>query len=765
MSKRFRWSLAVAALALLIWWLWPAGSPAPSASARADGGAASSVALAADLDGSDGGPEATAASLSGRVLSGPDAGVAEALVVAEDSQGRLQQTRSGDGGRYRFDGLAPGGWTLAAQAGAAIAAPLGPIPVSPGDDLRDIDLSLVPGVAVSGRVLDLRSRNGVPGAQLQILATPFSTLSGPDGRYRFAAIPAGRQTLLVLADAYLPRKVAIDYPGGATAAGLDVYLRPATHVEGTVVGPDGAPVAGASLWLWRYQATDEGPALAPLGVTSDADGRFAADVEAGVCRFVARSRGRAEGQSEQLDLAEGQRRTGVQVRLGAGGEVDGLVLLPGGAPASGGQVQALGGAGRWPVGQAPIDRSGHFQLAGLPAGHLALVADAAQARGSADADLSEGGQVEVQIQLGDGTVDGTVVDADGQPVGGALVVARPVGLGAAGERQTLSGADGRFKLSGLSGNRFDLAASKDQGSAELRGIAAGTHGVQLSLAIGRVSGYVTTPDSGGVSDFTLSAEPEVPGHGRPRSKHVLDGRGEFSLPLAPGAYVLRATAPGYADGEARGVSVAAGQETAGVHIELRPSGTVEGLVLDATSGAPVVGVNVAIDRSHAWAVGRTGSGGAGGGTSGVDGRFVIRDVAPGNYALFASSPDYEQNWPPPSVAVQPGEDSPSVEVRVHRAKGNREQEYAGVGLSFFPNRQGNMQVVEVFPGGPAWEAGIRSGDEILAIDGQPTAALSMGDVSNRIRGPVGSEVTLDMQRGGNGPGYEVVVPRGDIKFF
>src|SRR5208282_3999406 len=116
-----------------------------------------------------------------------------------------------------------------------------------------------------------------------------------------------------------------------------------------------------------------------------------------------------------------------------------------------------------------------------------------------------------------------------------------------GERQTLSAADGRFHLGGLSGARFDVAATKDDGSAELRGVASGSHDVQLSLAVGSASGYVETPDSGGVSDFTLSAEPELPGHGRPRSAHVLDGRGEFKLVLAPGTYLVRASAPGYAD--------------------------------------------------------------------------------------------------------------------------------------------------------------------------------------------------------------------------
>jgi hypothetical protein len=416
------------------------------------------------------------------------------------------------------------------------------------------------------------------------------------------------------------------------------------------------------------------------------------------------------------------------------------------------------------VGQAAIDRSGHFQITGVPAGHVVVVADAAQARGSAETELAEGGTAAVEIRLGDGTLDGTVVDADGRAVSGALVVARPVGLGDPGERQILSAADGRFHLGGLAGARFDLAATKDDGSAELRGVAAGSHDVQLSLAVGKVSGYVETPDSGGVSDFTLSAEPEVPGHGRPRGSHVLDSRGEFKLVLAPGSYLVRASAPGYADGVAHDISVTAGQETSGVHIELHASGTIEGVVLDSASGAPLVGIHVAVDRAHAWAVGRSGSGGSQMATSGIDGRFVLRDISPGSWPVFAQSPEYEMDNAPPPVTVTPGGDSPPVEIRMKRSSNSREQEYAGVGMSIWQGGD-HKYAAEVFPGGPAYEAGVRSGDEILAVDGQPAQSLGLPMLVAQIRGPVGTEISLDMQRANGGPSYGVVVPRADIKMF
>jgi hypothetical protein len=761
MSKRWRWLLLLIPVGILLLWLWPSSAVPPTDDGKA---AATHAAPTADLGSDDGGPP-QATRLSGRVLEHGDAGVAGALVVAADGLGHLRQTHSAEAGAFRFEELAPGDWTLAAQAGPATCEPVGPIPVAPGDDLRDIDLHLVPGVALSGRVLDLHNRSGIAGARLEVVAAAFTATSAADGRYAFPGVPAGKQMLLVEAQGFLPRKVAIDYPAGSSAPGLDVFLRAATRVEGIVVDKGGGGVPGATLWLWRYRAAGAEVAnLTPLGVQTNDDGTFAVDVEAGLVRLVARMSGMAEGQSDQLDLAEGQRRKGVRLTLGAGGEVDGLVLGPNGSPVNAGQVQALGGPGRWPVGQADVDKSGHFHVTGIPAGHVVVVADAAQARGSAEADLDEGGSAEVEIRLGDGALDGTVVDADGRAVSGALVVARPVGLGDAGERQTLSSTDGRFHLGGLSGARFDVAASKDDGSAELRGVAAGSHDVQLSLAVGSVSGYVETPDSGGVSDFTLSAEPEVPGRGRPRSSHVLDGRGEFKLVLAPGSYLVRASAPGYADGVAHDVSVSSGQATSGVHIELRASGTIEGVVLDSASGAPLVGIHVSVDRAHAWAVGRSGTGGAQMATSGLDGRFVLRDISPGSWPLFADSPDYEMAGAPPPVTVTPGGDSPSVEIRMKRSTNGREQEYAGIGMSIW-DAGGSKYAAEVFPGGPAYEAGIRSGDQILSVDGTSAQSLALPDLVAQIRGPVGTEISLDMQRGNGGPSYGVVVPRADIKMF
>ena len=234
--------------------------------------------------------------------------------------------------------------------------------------------------------------------------------------------------------------------------------------------------------------------------------------------------------------------------------------------------------------------------------------------------------------------------------------------------------------------------------------------------------------------------------------------------LGPGSYLVRASAPGYADGVVHDISVSAGQQTSGVHIELRASGTIEGLVLDGSNNTPLVGIHVAIDRSHAWAVGRSGTGGSQMASTGADGHFVLRDVAPGTWPVFAKFPDFEAIGGPTPVNVTPGDDAPPIQILMKRSSNSREQEYAGVGMSIWD--AGNAKfAAEVFPGGPAYEAGIRSGDQILSVNGQSAQGLALTDLVAQIRGPVGTEISLDMQRGNGGPGYGVVVPRADIKMF
>ena len=58
-----------------------------------------------------------------------------------------------------------------------------------------------------------------------------------------------------------------------------------------------------------------------------------------------------------------------------------------------------------------------------------------------------------------------------------------------------------------------------------------------------------------------------------------------------------------------------------------------------------------------------------------------------------------------------------------------------------------MVIVSPLDGSPAEEAGLRAGDQILAIDGTPTTGESVSSLVFTVRGEAGTDVTLTVERG------------------
>jgi C-terminal processing protease CtpA/Prc len=68
-----------------------------------------------------------------------------------------------------------------------------------------------------------------------------------------------------------------------------------------------------------------------------------------------------------------------------------------------------------------------------------------------------------------------------------------------------------------------------------------------------------------------------------------------------------------------------------------------------------------------------------------------------------------------------------------------------IGITNMAVEQGGAKVVKAAEGGPAERAGVVAGDVITHVDGDSLAGLSLGQVTGRMRGPVGSSVRLQLQ--------------------
>src|SRR5271169_5275043 len=74
-------------------------------------------------------------------------------------------------------------------------------------------------------------------------------------------------------------------------------------------------------------------------------------------------------------------------------------------------------------------------------------------------------------------------------------------------------------------------------------------------------------------------------------------------------------------------------------------------------------------------------------------------------------------------------------------------EYSGVGLEV-SMEDDQVVVVAPFEGSPAAQAGIRSGDVIVTIDGVAVNTGALSDTIGRMRGPVGTTVKIGIMRDG-----------------
>jgi carboxyl-terminal processing protease len=72
-------------------------------------------------------------------------------------------------------------------------------------------------------------------------------------------------------------------------------------------------------------------------------------------------------------------------------------------------------------------------------------------------------------------------------------------------------------------------------------------------------------------------------------------------------------------------------------------------------------------------------------------------------------------------------------------------------------------ILEPIEGTPASRAGLKRGDRIVKIDGQPTQGLTLQEAVRRMRGPVGSRVALGIQRRGSAEPQEFSLTRAKIE--
>jgi RNA polymerase sigma factor (sigma-70 family) len=346
-------------------------------------------------------------------------------------------------------------------------------------------------------------------------------------------------------------------------------------------------------------------------------------------------------------------------------------------------------------------------------------------------------------------ITGHVSDDRGQPIEGALVLARhepeagvlhPIAQVASDER-------GDFALAGLDAGKYTLAASRrGQAAAERTGVEAGASGISLTLAgTGLVAGRVVDTKGKPVPAFTIVVTRALSALEQSvvTTASIIDGDGRFELrDLPPGNVRLIASAAGLAQSEPVDAKV---DDARPVEIALHRGGTLKGKVVDRVSGEALAMARVTIDAS------------VGGGSSVVPiqtstvtndgGEFELSGIAPGPRSATVAAYAHHIRLLPKLQFVDDGTVGPvTVDLAPTKPGETPQLELIGIGVSLKPDGD-TLLINKVYPESGAADAGIAEGDHIVAVDGVPVAQLGMDGSIQNIRGPEGTQVTLMIRRG------------------
>ncbi|MEX0601040.1 MAG: S41 family peptidase, partial [Rhodothermales bacterium] len=95
--------------------------------------------------------------------------------------------------------------------------------------------------------------------------------------------------------------------------------------------------------------------------------------------------------------------------------------------------------------------------------------------------------------------------------------------------------------------------------------------------------------------------------------------------------------------------------------------------------------------------------------------------------------------------------------------------FEGIGISFEiidgVDGKDTVTVLNPLPGGPSEEAGILSGDRIIAVDDSSAIGFSSADVQRTLKGPGGTEVDVTVRRPGYDRTLDFTITRDKIPLF
>jgi hypothetical protein len=589
--------------------------------------------------------------LGGEVRDETGATVANATVELDWREEAAAGTQvTGADGRFSFTNVAPGVhrlWAESVGEGVTRLSETAVVDVAAGTEGR-ADLTVRPAAVLSGHVTVGGSPPN-PGDARDVFITrepqdtDYRLRASPDatGLYILPAAPSGQQVVRTRGPAGGWQQQQVAVPAGGVVSGIDFAFPAILDVTVQVTDWQGNPVAGADVALIHPDpAVGSTESEEPAG----ADGRTLVEWVYADPNYRLRAVGARTAAGLELISAESPgvsvdaAHADLAISLPQPGSVAGTVAATVSDPAEIEVVLVFGSGAVFQ--QVPHStRDGlSFAFANLPPGaYVGFVRETAApyvVSSLARFVLGPGQAVpDLALEIGySGRISGTVRNADGSPVSGALVTA---GAGSF-SRTATTGADGAYSITSLPGGSYAVSATIGYVVSPAQTVALAEAGEQhVDVALPRSPGVeILVLQSSGQPAAGIPVRASQNGQSFILTQNTAaDGRIAFPF-LVPGTCSLTAWHPEGTLYAWTSVDLA-GTETRSVELRMPPPGSISGHALDVF-GEPLAGAHVKLNWNPDLVC-----------VTGADGAFRFDHLGPDSaYWLFGDHPTagYQLTW-------------------------------------------------------------------------------------------------------------------------
>ncbi len=743
-------------------------------------------------------------SLTGTVVDAATGAPIENARVSVQGAAIGSWNREGDrtdaAGKFRVHGLTPGRYVAEATTEHGYGRTEGSVLVGLGQHVDGVVVRVHPAATIVGKVV-------IKGAQDTVCEDGYAWLrddandrwasgrTDPDGTITIEGVLPGTYTPNAGCNGYANTKDKYDSIVVTDKDIRDVVweVEPGATIKGKVLTKRGEPVADANI---NARSTGGGlrDQMKWAMDNSKLDGTYELDgLRTGTYLLqLDTTKGVAPRDGWKVDAPTGK-TVEKDLVVDDGGRIEGTVVDDKGKPVADVKVDAMSvdnDWGNWNWDARPhTDATGKFVIDAVRPGDYRVVAsrgwfETLRKPGTTDDEQHPGERVTVRagetakvrivVEAQNGTIKGTVVDAEGKPVSDAFLstaresdaagamqsnVSRTRSWDWGDDKPVLTAVDGSFTISNLSPGNYTLRAyRKGGGEAVAEHVAVGSTARLQIKHVGSIAGVAKR--ASGALDHPpdeITVELADLKTGFSRSEKYYKTNGAFTVhDLPQGHFELTITAE--SDSKKTTVDLAEGEAKTGVDVTLDSLVTITGRVVEYGTQKPVPGMRV-------FAQAATGGGFTirWGGDQDNDnisdeaGRFTVKRVPRGQIAVQGMAKEWKDSDYTWFRAIKTIDGTSSTvdigDVGVIKKRIKEGEPSGELGINFVqqapdtPPDQTKLEVSFIDPAGPAAKSGIKVGDVITSVDGIDVTGVNSTHAWTLMNAPPGTKLALGLKRG------------------